>query len=120
MKKMLGALFALLMFVSIAKASDQPWEVFNSTNTTTISSATIIASDLGYIIVESTGTDAAVTISIRDGNNDASITITPPTAADTTIVDLTRTPVRFGTSILVNGSAVNTAISISIIYRKSR
>ena len=120
MKKLIALLFAMTLCVPSIFSQGGEHEIYSvnygdfSTTADTITSS---SSDVAYVVVDSTEIDAAKTVRILNGGTTV-FALTLGTAAQTITVDLTNTPVYFGTSLIVDAGADDPAAHVSIVYRK--
>lgn len=120
MKKVIAVLFVVALCVPSLFAQGGEHTVMTSANatfTTVYATPTLKSAEVAYIIVESTGLTAALTLTIRDSIT-TYFTITLGTSADTKTIDLTRTPVLFKTNLNVFASDIDAGATYTIIYRK--
>ena len=122
MRKLLAVFCVLGLCIGVSHAfnpfggDDQPYEMSNGAFSTSQSTPVASSALLAFVIVETSGSVAGGTLTIRDGaTNKLSVSI--GTSAGTEVVDLSETPVLFKSSINLSASVADPGVNYTVIYK---
>ena len=126
MKRMFLALMVIVGLSAFVVAADQPTQGYYldgltsvSGSGTTISSACASGGYLNYCIIETTGTIANRTITVRDQLTTLfTYTIPKGTTALTQVMDFSRAPIRFSTSLQYYISLADGGVAIFFGFQR--
>ncbi len=120
MKKIIAVLFVVALCVPSLFADGEHgiMSATNATFSTSYSTPTSSPCDLAYVLINTTGVVAGLTLTIRDGSTTKFTVNIAKTTAGNTIIDLTATPVLFATSLNLVASDTDAGVSYTVVYRK--
>jgi hypothetical protein len=95
---------------------DQPYALSNGSFSTSQSTPIASSAELAFVIVETSGSVAGGTLTLRDGTTDK-LSVSIGTSAGSQIIDLSATPVLFKSSINLSASVVDGGINYTVIYK---
>jgi len=119
MKKFIAMLFVIALCVPSIFAQGGEHTNYKAANAALTTTAATVASSacyVSYIVVNTTGVLTAKTVRILDGGT-TMFTLVTGTAAGTSIIDLSRTPVLFSTSVIVDSDGESSGSHSTVVYR---
>ena len=120
-KKILSAVFVMALCLPVF-AEDRSTRMYADHNeglTTTAETIYTGACEVAYLVLTSTGTSATYVSTVRLLDSGTTMfAMTLGTAAQTLTIDLTNTPIYFGTSLIIDSSVVNAVGRSTVVYRK--
>lgn len=120
MKKLIAMLFVVSLCVPSIFGQGAEHSIYSVNYGSFTSVALTITSspcDVAYIVVDSTGLATDATVRILNGGTTV-FALTLGSTLKTVTIDLTNTPVYFGTSLIVDASSMAAVANVTIVYRK--
>lgn len=119
-KKLIAILFCMALCVPALFAQGQEHKVMSvafASASDTAATATSSPCEVSYIVVSSSGSQVNITVRILNGGTTV-FALSTGTSAYTETIDLTNTPIAFGTSLIVDSSTLDNSVYVTVVYRK--